>query len=211
MPIFALNQLVLRQTRDSRFSHVEVGAAAVHWNGFWEPNTEAERVVLEVVNGNWDLAVDVPGRPGVKKITVHGSYTHGKYILWFYSGVTKLTPDLKWRLRSWYNARIPGENPYIQTEVYGIEKPLALYADLILYNHEALGTDASTDADWELVSINARVSEQEEPPTPMAMARNFLCLPGGSEATYTAEEFAKSIAYWSQHAMIGWSDGESVL
>ena len=38
---------------------------------------------------------------------------------------------------------------------------------------------------------------------PVAMARNMLGLPGGSEATYTAEEFATAIVYWSTRAMCG--------
>ena len=39
--------------------------------------------------------------------------------------------------------------------------------------------------------------------TPMAMARNFLALPGGTKAEYTAAQFAEAIIYWSTRAMHG--------
>jgi hypothetical protein len=37
----------------------------------------------------------------------------------------------------------------------------------------------------------------------MAMARNFLVLPGGTKAEYTAAQFAEAIIYWSTRAMHG--------
>ena len=58
-------------------------------------------------------------------------------------------------------------------------------------------------AKWEIVSLNARPTAEVEPMTPMAMARNFLAMAGGTKADYTAEEFAKAIVYWSARAMRG--------
>jgi hypothetical protein len=67
----------------------------------------------------------------------------------------------------------------------------------------AENNEAETDSDWEIISINARATVDDEPLTPMAMARNFLEFTGGTKAEYSAEEFAKSIVYWSNKAMKG--------
>ena len=84
--------------------------------------------------------------------------------------------------------------------------------DVLLEDYErerSEGRDAKledfvgTDCEWELVSINARPTPEPEPLTPDTMARNFLELPGGTKADYTAEEFARAILYWSCRAMLG--------
>ena len=143
-----------------------------------------------VIDQNWDKKEDV--RPGVVKIVL----THDR--ITFYSGVQEITKDTV--LEASLFQRSENELPYINVLACG-KKSIAKIAEVILYSHEALGSDASTDADYEIVSINARITEEPEPPTPISMARNFLNLPGGSTATYTAEEFAKSIIYWSTRCM----------
>jgi hypothetical protein len=88
----------------------------------------------------------------------------------------------------------------------GGDKLPAAAVELVLYRRDVLleeGPDAvSTEAEWELVSINARPTEGPEPMTPMAMARNMAELKGGTAATYTAEQFVESILYWSRRANI---------
>jgi hypothetical protein len=97
----------------------------------------------------------------------------------------------------------------IQVEAAGGEKMPARRAEVILYSHETLAQDgdapATREADFYIISINAYTTEQAEPMSPMTMARNFLGLKGGTrpETPYTAQEFAESILYWSQHARIG--------
>ena len=58
-------------------------------------------------------------------------------------------------------------------------------------------------ARWEIVSLNARPTEGPEPMTPMAMARNLLAMAGGTQADYSAQQFAEAIVYWSTRAMRG--------
>lgn len=119
----------------------------------------------------------------------------------FYSGVAQVTPETQ--LRAVFTSRRPEEEPFIQIEAIGGAKLEAKNVVLVFYRRDLLGKDASTvDADWELVSINARPTDEDEPPTPMAMARNQLGLPGGSPAQYTSEEWAESVRYWSTRAMI---------
>lgn len=75
-------------------------------------------------------------------------------------------------------------------------------AEIVLYRHDVLQGDASSEAEWEIVSINAScISHGEVPMNPIAMARNFLQKEGGTSANYTAEEFAKAVWFWATHAM----------
>ena len=173
---FALNQLCRRQTADSRFSHFA--------------GSEAD--LLALVSAYFDSRT-----PG---------YTDGVWLVpvppeRFFSGVVRVTEGME--LKAQFTARAKGEQPYIDVVAVGGEKLPAQTVNLVLYSHALLGNDATTDAEFEVVSINASAETGTEPLTPMAMARNFLNLPGGTAATYTAEEFAKSIAYWSQRAMRG--------
>jgi hypothetical protein len=119
----------------------------------------------------------------------------------FFSGVVELEPETP--LRAIFSARRKGEDPYVQVEALGGQKLPAKVAEVVLYRHDVLGSDASTDAGWEIVSMNARATEEPEPLTPVAMARNFLELPGGTKAEYSAEQFAQAIVYWSRRAMRG--------
>jgi hypothetical protein len=121
----------------------------------------------------------------------------------FFSGVIEVTPETE--LKATFSARREGEMPFVQIEAVSGQKLPAKFVEIVLYSHSALAenNEAETDSDWEIISINARATVDDEPLTPMAMARNFLEFTGGTKAEYSAEEFAKSIVYWSNKAMKG--------
>lgn len=168
------NQFAKRQTAESAFSHVDCS---------WE---ELESTVEQYFHRAR------PGyKDGVKLVPVP--------VAGFYTSIVEL--DAETPLKASFAPRCEGEEPFIQVTVPASRKRLANAVEIVVYSHETLGDDASTDADWEIVSINARPTDEPEPMTPMAMARNFLELPGGTKAEYTAEEFARAIVFWSQHAM----------
>jgi hypothetical protein len=58
------------------------------------------------------------------------------------------------------------------------------YVDIILYRADVLEEDGdrSTQADWEIVSINGRLNEKEPPMDPMTIVRNWKHLKGGDMA-----------------------------
>jgi len=180
MPTIGINTFVRRQTADSRFSHFEGD-------------------LQRVANMAKDMfAAGRAGyRDGVLLVTVPAKG--------FFSGVVELTPETE--LRTKFVSRRPGEDPVKVTEAIGATKLEAAHVELVLYRRDVLleeGPDsAPSGCEWELVSINARPTPEEEPMTPDTMARNFLVLPGGTKAEYTAEEFARSILYWSCRAMAG--------
>lgn len=181
--LIGINSFVLRQTADSKFSH---------YSGSWEELASlVERHFGEAKPGYRDgvLLVPVPSEG-------------------FFSGVVEITPDTPLKItKATFEARRKGEDPYLQIVALGGEKLPAKMVDVVLYGRDVLleeGPDrVSTEAEWEVISLNARPTEEPEPLTPMAMARNFLVRPGGTKAEYTAEEFAHSIIYWSKRAMRG--------
>lgn len=118
-----------------------------------------------------------------------------------------------------YEARRPGEQPVIVKTVNRASRPTAKTIDLVFYSHQALEADASSDADYELVSINTMLTKleqgKEEPMTPETLWRNYLAkipgCPAGVGGTYRPEwddeevfrkELASSETYWADKARI---------
>jgi hypothetical protein len=119
---------------------------------------------------------------------------------WFYSAIVKLDEESK--LTANYAPRREGEAPFIRVSAKAEKQP-AKYASVVLYRRDVLeeNNEQSADAEWEIVCIKARVTDEEEPMDPYTMARNFLHLEGGTKGDFTAEQFAQSIVYWNNHCM----------
>lgn len=191
------SDFVKRQTPESGFSH---------FDGLWE---ELETLVTEIF-----LYYPKHVRPGYKDgvvlVDIHPINTfyieHNELnfprdgIKKFYSAIVKL--DEKSKLTANYSPRRDGEAAFIRVSAKA-NKVQAKYASIVLYRADVLAEDddRSTDADWEIICIKARVSEEEEPMDPYTMARNFLHLPGGTKGDFTAQQFAESIVYWNNHCM----------
>ncbi len=180
-------EFVKRQTPDSGYSHF-IGT----WSEL-EDLVEA-RLIAAKVFGNIDSRVTPGYSDGVVLVDM---FPHYKY---FRSAVVELTEDS--RLTANYAPRRKGEDPFIRVSAKA-KKQVAKYASVVLYRHDVLeeNNERETDAEWEIVAIKARTSEQEEPMDPYTMARNFLHLKGGTKGDFSAEDFAKSIVYWNNHTM----------
>ena len=89
------------------------------------------------------------------------------------------------------------------------KKTPAKFVDIVLYRHDVLAenNERSTDACWEIISINASPIENL-PMQPMTMARNMLNKEGGTKAEYTGQQFAESLWFWKEHCMYE-GDGEN--
>ncbi|HEY3323283.1 MAG TPA: DUF3228 family protein [Planctomycetota bacterium] len=174
----AVSEFVKRQTHDSKFSY---------FGGTWDE-------LLKMVEANFDKRV-AGYRDGVALVPV--SPTN------FFAGTVKATAETKFKVK--FEARREGEAPYIQVLAEGAKKTPAKRAEIVLYRHDVLmeGNEASSDADWEIICVLAYPTEDEEPMSPLTMARNFLKLPGGTKGEYTAEQFATAIVYWSDKVHCG--------
>lgn len=179
MTTIRCSEFVKRQTRESRFSYYE---------GDWE---SLELLAYEhFMNHDYTAG----NREGV--IIVHVNHEG------FYTPV--ITLDESCEFSTSFTSRRPHEAPGLMSTVINKKKQPASYVNLVLYSHAALleNHENDTDADWEIVSINAGNEPDGEPMHPLTMVRNELGLVGGTETPYTKQEYMDAILYWSRHGMV---------
>lgn len=173
---------VKRQTKDSKHDYFE---------GTWEE-------LVELVKVYWGSHQVSPNNSGVLLVPMPRDVLHR-----FFSSTVTVTENTD--LKATFAPRALGEAAFIQITSTGVAKSPAQHVEIILYSHETLAADGDApdtrEADYYVVSINAYPTEEASPMSPMTMARNFLDLKGGTrpQVPYTAEDFARSILYWSQH------------
>lgn len=169
-----------RQTEESQFSH-------------WTLSTEEliERIVRNF--SKWEQSY----REGVISVPVEPAG--------FFSGIVTLEPGSV--LIGQYKARKEGEEPRKSTFALGGQKIAAKSVNVILYNHAVLAEndEQSSDAEWEIISVNASPTEDETPIPMGALIANHLGLSGGTDSKMTDEEFVASlrrtIEFWSDKAL----------
>jgi hypothetical protein len=174
-PSIAISNFAKRQTKNSKYAHFE---------GSWEE-------LIQLIKDHFNNKTEAPNRKGVWYVALPPNK--------FFSSIIEVNAGTQ--LKATFSARREGEAPYIQIEAMGVKTP-SKYITIVLYSHELLakGNEQSSDADFEVVSINS--GSPNEPTPPMAMARNQLALPGGTQASYSAQDFANSIIYWSNKAPV---------
>lgn len=158
-----------------------------HYAGSWER-------LIDLVLSHWEMRQE-GFAPGVVEVPVPAED--------FYAGLVDLreVPGTV-PLRASFAAREGmDEEPMIAVRVPASYKARATRVRVVCYDRETLGDEASTDADWEIVTILAEATEEPAPMPPITMARNFLGLAGGTKGDFSAEDFAKSIVFWAQHAV----------
>jgi len=97
------------------------------------------------------------------------------------------------------------EEPYIQIRALNGELLKTSKVELILYSHDVLKekNENTTDAEWELISINSIPEGVEKMPIgPVTMMRNQLNLDGGTKAYYSSNEWANSVKFYQQYAIL---------
>lgn len=179
MNTFAVNSFARRQTPESGFSHFDGG----------------EIRLLRIIERSFASAK--PGyRDGVVLVPVP--------VEGFFSGVTALTAGQK--MVGTFESRRNGEAPRKQLRAAEGAKLPAKAVDIVLYRNDVLGEDASTEATWEVVSINARPTVEEEPIHPETLLHNHFNSEGGTETNMTDAELVaqlrESFLYWKDKAML---------
>lgn len=186
MTLVGILDFVKRQTKDSPHDHFEGG---------WEE-------LIKLVETHWEHRKVSPHNPGVLLVPMPETVLNR-----FFSSTVTVTENMPLQAR--FAPRVPGEAPYIQLAAPGVAKSPAKAVEIILYSHDTLAANGDApptrEAEYYVVSINAYPTPEPAPMSPMTMARNFLGLKGGTQpkTPYTAEEFARSIVYWSQHVHTG--------
>tara|TARA_Y100001970_G_scaffold132741_2_gene163832 strand:+ start:3267 stop:3839 length:573 start_codon:yes stop_codon:yes gene_type:complete len=137
-------------------------------------------------------------RDGVRLVEVAN-----KFIDDFVCPYVKIDKDTK--LISKLVKRQPNEEPYIQTRALNGKKVRTGKVELILYRNDILleNNENTTNADWELISINALPQGLGKLPIgPITMMRNQLNLVGGTKANYSSDEWAQSVWFWQKYATL---------
>jgi hypothetical protein len=185
-----LNEFVLRQTPESKFSHFE---------GTWEE-------LVALVTANFHNAR--PGyRDGVKLVDVDSTR--------FRSSIVKIGEDTP--LQATFGHRREGEQSHTGIVAKGMPKGPAENVFIVLYHRDVLLED---DVDrenvgpetWQILSINASPSKEEVPFQPLAWARNVANLEGGTDPELESKskeelielirENANAYIWWTQHTMV---------
>lgn len=177
---FHISNFVRRQTPQSGFSH-------------WEISDED---FLARLHRNFDKAK--PGyRDGVCLVPVEPEG--------FFSGIVQLQEGDK--LVGEYVARKAGEDPRKSSYSLTGKKIPAVSVYIVLYRHDVLAenNENETDAEWEVVSVNASPTEDEPPIPTGALIANHLKLSGGTDTKMSDAEFVvllrKSVEFWKDKAL----------
>jgi len=160
--LIGISEFVKRQSYDSQYTD---------YKGSW--NDLVNRTTEEFKKGNYS-----PGyRDGV--ILVHMDpvevglfYTYNDFPL--FEGM-KLSASYE------KTAGREHEPPQIKVKIEE-DKKHCKFVDIVLYRHDVLAenNENTTDAEWEIISINGRLSEEPLPMEPLTIVRNWKQLPGGS-------------------------------
>lgn len=192
-----MNSFSRRQTADSRFGHF----------------TGSEQELIDRVVGQF--ANCKPGyRNGVVLVPVSPEG--------FFSGTVPLKEGMT--LKATYEPRRPGETPRMHVGYvpppsahgnlidYEAAKVPAVAVDIVLYASTTLAEGGDNElpavpGNWEIVSINPRMCEEDEPMPPGTLMANHFEEDGGTATGMTDAAFVaalrRSRAYWNRHVSLG--------
>ena len=107
-----------------------------------------------------------------------------------------------------YVSRQQGEEPRKTVKVASLEADPVVAVDAVLYSRDTLaegGENSDLSADYEVVTILVKISEDQPMPPETLMANHFLA-DGGTQTNMTAEEFEsalrKSFNFWKNKALV---------
>jgi len=183
----AINPFVRRQTPESPFSHFT--------GTFEELRDEVEHQLQNMTDQNV--------RPGYREGVVLVKLDSHR----FRAAIVEINESTE--LVASYESRREGEEPRMTIRAKA-PKQRALHAEVVLYHHDVLAEDgdASSDLEWEIISINAAPVEYNEeiPMQPNTLIANHFHLDGGTRTNLTAEEFEaalkKSVLFWKDKALV---------
>ena len=180
----AVNDFVRRQTKDSGKTYAK---GLTHK----EITIHAQD---QLTNGNYKMGY----RDGVVLVQVAKELIH--HFICPFVRVTEAT-----KLNATVVRRRPEEKPYIQIRALNGTLLKTGSVDLILYRHDVLAetSEQTTDAHWELISFHAIPEGIEKMPMgPVTMMRNQLQLTGGTKAYYKSGQWAESVKFWQEYAVL---------
>lgn len=199
MPTIKINDFARRQTAASEFTH---------FAGSMERVAELALEHFEDAKGSYHQ------EDGVRLVSVPAEG--------FFCGVVALEEGDK--LVGRYEARREGEEPRKNLRVLregpkrvvgrrlvsaqGSNKSPCAHVDVVLYRRETLEAEGEpcTGADWDVISINGRLTEEEQPIHPDTLIANHFGFDGGTPTKMSPEEFEAALKvstlYWKDKALL---------
>jgi hypothetical protein len=165
-----------------------------YYEGTWE---ELEALVMEHFEDHEPGTGSVDGDVLLVNVPPQG----------FRTSVVEITDANRHLVEEIETVRAEGENPYLSRVIRsGMEKQPANFVKIVIYRADVLAQDddRSTEAEWEIVSINAQ-NDEHTPMNPTTMLRNANHDTGGTKRTYTQQQWDEAYAYWDAHAYV-WED-----
>jgi len=159
--------------------------------------TGNDEELFQLIRDNWDKRVAGHGTDSVDKVSLIP--VPADNFVCNTVPIENVTPE---NLSVEVTSRREGEEKHVKVTSSG-PCELAKFVNIVLYSKEELeasGEERSGDYDWEIVCIIASAVE-DEPMTPLAMARNQLDKEGGSKREYASEQWAEAGWYWSQRVV----------
>ena len=129
----------------------------------------SDSVLIELVQTHFHQAK--PGyKPGVVLVPVPAKG--------FFTSVVEVTPQNRDHVGVIFGVRRDNETLFLDHRIAGVGKVPAVSVEIVLYSHDILNEDgdASTDLEYEIVSINPSPTKGETPMDPVTMARNFQAI-----------------------------------
>jgi hypothetical protein len=124
---------------------------------------------------------------------------------WVRGEILKLIPGVTYESVTTFKPREGvDEDPRVETRIIGVADPV-LAADVIIFSHELLKTQASSEADFEIVAIRG-LAEKPNPRPLMTLLANIFGATGGTATGKTDTENMASIResydFWNNHVMV---------
>jgi hypothetical protein len=181
--LVGVNEFVKRQVACSPFGH---------FDGTWEELVELVTPLLPPLEVSSDIISEEIPLDKLER---------------FYTPIVRLKDgDI---LVSHFSPNRAGEIPRKTTPfVYNRSKSPAGFAKIILYSHSALGMEASTDAEYEMVTINTGLDADAPMPPWTLMANHFgfsECPDHLTDAQFVAQLRASYI-YWGDKGFVDTRD-----
>ena len=192
-PTIGVSDFVRRQTIGSEFTHFDDDSKSLN-----DGDEEWDKVA-QLAQEHFHRAK--PGyRDGVCLVPVPPEG--------FHTGVVELREGDK--LAGEYRGRRPGEEPRKSVRVVreGGRKARCVAVDVVLYRRDVLeeGNEETTGADWDIVSVNGRLTEAEQPIEPDTLIANHFQLDGGTATGMSPEAFEsalrESVMYWKNKGIL---------
>jgi hypothetical protein len=177
-----ITDFVRRQTKESEFSHWTITDAELQF-----------RILSKMNSGLCHAGY----RKGVELVTLEPEG--------FFSSVVTLKEGDT--LIGSFRKRKDNEEPRKQTYIFGNKVP-AKSVIAVLYSHAVLAekNEQESEANWELVSINAFPTEEEAPMSVGTLLANHFEFSGGTATKMSDTEFIvalrKSAEYWKDKALV---------